>query len=266
MISPADMRFIENGLLAFAIGVPRAIVCCYLVHVFGSSILPKTLRLALAMGFSIPVISGAWAALGHAGTEVPLIALIFKESLLGLLLGLSLCMPFWAVEAVGALLDNQRGANAAQQVTPFAVADLSMTGAILRMSLIAFMGLTGSLTAMYELMLESYDAWPVLTLVPDLTGFGPEEMAARFTEFTRLSVLYAAPIMAVVGLIDLGFAFIGIFSPNLPTYFAAMPVKSIVGMLILALYAGTLMTHGSDYFERTLDVEFSALRTIHSHR
>jgi type III secretion protein T len=262
MISFTDLRLLENYLLATALGVPRVLVVFWWVQIFGSSIFPKTLRLGIAIGFSIPIMASVAPSLGHVATEVPIVVLILKELFLGLLLGYALCAPFWAIESVGALFDQQRGANAAQMVTPFATPDLSFIGSLLRFALIAFLIATGGLTPLYELLLMSFDAWPVLSLVPDFGGFGPHEMFDRFSEVARLSLLYAAPILVVLGLIDLGFAIINVFAQQLPTYFAAMPVKSLVGIFILALYINVLLQHGSEYFSYAIGFDAAKLRAV----
>lgn len=262
IISSADVRYFDDGLTAVVLALPRMLVCCFWVHVFGSSIFPKTMRIAIAFGLSSPVIVSVWNTLGTHPTMLSMGALVFKEALLGLLLGIVLCCPFWAMEAVGAVFDQQRGANMAQINTPFAAQDLSQIGAVLRLAFIAFLVSTGGLIPMYELIMFSYEAWPVVQLVPDLTDFTVQDISGKFGHFLALVVLYSAPMMMMVALIDLGFALVGIFAPSLPTYFAAMPVKSIAGMFILGLYVPLLLNHGGKYFEREVKYLESALQTV----
>jgi type III secretion protein T len=184
-----------------------------------------------------------------------LVALVIKECVLGLLIALPVACPFWAISAVGVLTDNQRGANAAQQVTPFSHADASLLGAGLLQALVVTLCASGAFKAIYELLLQSFEVWPVLQLVPDSAQFGWEMSVARFDEFLVKTLLYAAPLIAIVLLVDFAFALMSVFAPQLQTYFAAMPVKSLAAISLLSVYLFVLIAHGEDYFREMLHRE-----------
>ena len=54
--------------------------------------------------------------------------------------------------------------------------------------------------------------------------------------------------------------FITLFAPQLQTYFAAMPVKSLAAMAVLSIYVLTLLSHGDDFFREPLLRESEAMK------
>ncbi len=62
--------------------------------------------------------------------------LIAKEVLLGLLIGFVAAIPFWAIEASGFLIDNQRGAAMGSLFNPSLGSQTSPTGLLLTQTLI----------------------------------------------------------------------------------------------------------------------------------
>jgi type III secretion protein T len=257
MLSLADVIRFQDWFFALALSMPRMIVCTYVLPPFYSNSMPRTMRILIAAGMSLPVLINVGFAMGRINDVPSLVMIVAKESVIGLFLGFALSTPYWAVDAVGALFDNQRGANAGQQMTPFAIPDLSQMGAALRMAFIVFMVSSGAINTMYELLLSSYEAWPVMVMTPDFSGIKAELMIGRFSEMAQMSVLYAAPVLVLLLLVDLAFAIVGIFAPQLPTYFAAMPVKSIVGVLILIVYSEVLMTNAGRFMDRVMYLDVS---------
>lgn len=53
-------------------------------------------------------------------------------------------------------------------------------------------------------------------------------------------MLYAAPFIAVLLLLEFGFALLGLYSPQLQVSTLAMPAKSLAGLAFLLLYFALL--------------------------
>lgn len=262
MITAANIMAMREGLLALALALPRMLVCMLLVPVFASGVLTKTMRVAVAAAFALPVWFGMVQSSIETGGPFAVFSLIMKEAFIGLLLGFSLAMPFWAINSVGALLDNQRGANAAQQNTPFGEVNESLIGAALQQAMIAFLAVTGGLSALYQLLLTSYRAWPVLSPIPDFNGITVSYFIERFSELCQLAMLYALPLLVIALLVEFCFALMGMFATQLQVSFAAPPVKSLVGIYILVLYLNILLGHGSDYFFRIINILLATLNNV----
>jgi type III secretion protein T len=255
MIGTFELEQIQHMLMAAVLCMPRMMVCMFLIPVFEGSTVPRTVRIALALGLTLPVIFGTTQVMAPTYAPLYIAAMVLKECFLGLVLGIALSAPFWAISGVGILLDNQRGANAGSQGTPMGKPDESMIGLALQQSLVVALATSGGLIPLYQLLLGSYDAWPILSLFPDLSGADAPTMFARFAEFTKLALLYSAPVLGSLLLIDFAFALIGLAAPNLPTYFAAMPVKSITGLFVTAIYIWVLLDLCGGYFTRSIEFD-----------
>lgn len=261
-MSGLDIGSVRDALLALVLALPRMLVCMLLIPVFGATVLSKTIRTAMAIGFTLPIAVGIALSPAPIGGPLTIVALILKEGFLGVALGFALATPFWAMDSIGSLLDIQRGANTGQQLTPFAQQDASLIGMALQLALIALLAASGGLTALYRVLLTSYEAWPVLSLIPAVGAITAASFIAGFAELCELTLLYALPLLAILMLVDFCFALVGLFATQLQVYFAAMPVKSIVGMFVLLLYLGTLFDHGSGYFERVIERQMTLFHTV----
>lgn len=243
------------ALTALLLCMPRPLMFMFMTTLFPQMVFPRTLKIAIAAGLSAPVAFGVFHELLLRPAQVDVAALVLKECVLGLLIGAAMAGPFWAMQSVGALIDNQRGANAGAQMTPFSQADASLIGSALQQALVVVLAASGVLVLLYQLLLQSYEAWPVLRIAPDLTPYGFDLATWRFDEWMSRTLLYAAPILAVILLVDFAFAIITLFAPQLQTYFAAIPIKSLAAIAVLAVYVFVLLSHGEDFFRETLQRE-----------
>jgi succinate dehydrogenase cytochrome b556 subunit len=60
--------------------------------------------------------------------DLTFILLLGKEAIIGLVLGYVAAIPFWTMEAIGFVVDNQRGASMAATVNPMTGHDTSPLG------------------------------------------------------------------------------------------------------------------------------------------
>ena len=76
------------------------------------SMIPGVARRAFVLGISILVIPSVMAGMPPGEPNLLMFALVAaKEALLGFIIGFFAAIPFWIVENVGNLIDNQRGAT-----------------------------------------------------------------------------------------------------------------------------------------------------------
>lgn len=263
-MNPIDIDAIQNLLMAGTLAIPRTMVCLVMVPLFQSGgAVPRTMRIAMAIGLSLPAVGGAVESVPGSWTHLPVAALALKEVLIGLTMGVLLACPFWVMESVGALLDNQRGESGSQIASPFADGNASVTGAALKQLLVIYLMVTGGVSTFYQLLLGSYEAWPILSLAPGFLQGGVDEVMRRFTEMARLAVLFSAPFVLVLLVIEFAFALIGVAASNFQTNFAVSPAKCLAAFAVLIVYMPTLLHHGGGYFGRAMDVVralFTSLR------
>ena len=162
--------------------------------------------------------------------------LIFKEAVLGVLLGILLSMPFWLFESVGALLDNQRGALIGGQLNPSLGPDATPIGHLFQQLSVFLLIVTLGLGSLTQVIWDSYLIWPPTVWLPTLASGG----YALFIEllgdtFTHM-VLYAAPFIALLLMVEFAIALLSLYSPQLQVFVLSMPAKSLAGLCFLLLY------------------------------
>lgn len=261
MTLPVELSLqLPVAVTALALSVPRILVFMAIVTIFPSAVFPRTLRIGIGTGLAIPVAYGVFHGLLANPVAVGVAPIVLKECALGLVIGLPMAAPFWVMQSVGAFIDNARGANAAQQMTPFSQADSSLLGAVLPQALIVALAASGVLVLIYQLLLQSFVAWPVLELAPDLMPYGFDLATQRFDRWVAAALLFAMPVLAIILLVDFTFALVTLFAPQLQTYFASMPVKSLCALAMLSVYIFTLLSYGDDFFRETLYREQSIMK------
>lgn len=222
-------------------------------------------RSAICLALSLPLAWALWPALVDQPVSMPMtLALALKEVVLGALLGMLAATPFWAVRGMGTLIDNQRGANAAQQVNPSLQADASLLGELCERALVALLIQWGLLQVMWTALIDSYEVWKVLhwlpELAPDVRMGVLQALAGTVTD----ALVLAAPVLLLLLLIELALAVTSTAVQGFDVYSSAMAVKTLMALVILMLVAPSVFQHAG---EQTLDWWTQGLRaTLGSQR
>src|SRR5262249_23585474 len=125
-------------LVVFALVAARIGAAALVVPFLGGQVLTATVRNALIVSLSIPVVPVVHAGLGGRTVRlVALVGLVAKEVTLGILIGFLASIVFWGAVGVGYLMDNQRGTTLASVYDPLLGEQTSPTGQFLHIVLIA---------------------------------------------------------------------------------------------------------------------------------
>ncbi|WP_196607919.1 type III secretion system export apparatus subunit SctT [Nitratidesulfovibrio oxamicus] len=249
-----DQLGLFDHLLAVVAGMPRLFMVAQVAPFLAGSVVTGQLRMVLVFACYLPVhpvILGQLpkgsvfdlALLGHYG------ALVLKESLMGLVLGLLAGIAFWTVQSAGFLIDNQRGASMAEESDPMSGEQTSPTGAFLLQTMMYLFYASGAFLAFLGLLYASYEIWPVPSLAPLAWSIEvPLLFAGRVAWLMSHMVLLAGPIVVACLLADISLGLVNRFASQLNVYVLAMPVKSAVASLLLVLYFGALAARTPDLF------------------
>jgi type III secretion protein T len=227
--------------LAFAVAMPRLFVCVSMLPAFSFSVMGARWRASVAMALALPCAAPLVATLQQAPVEsLSLFLLIAKEAAIGAGMGAVLTVPFWIAESVGSITDVQRGANIASQLNRSTDPQASLLGPALQQALVILLFESGAQGAMLSLVYRSYTVWPPLQWLPlphlVMTG----AFIRLFSALAEAAVLYAAPVIVVLWLIDLAFGLLNTMAPQVEVFFAATPIKSLVALIVLIMYASLL--------------------------
>lgn len=233
MINPPEspLAFVA----ALALCALRWVPLIVLVPIFAGHALNSLARIVVALALTLPVVPGVAAALGR--TALPLadwLAFAAKEAALGAVLAAVIAAPFWAIEAAGTYLDYQRGGNP-QALDPAASADASLFGAMMQQALVVFMIHAGGMHALLDVVWTSYTLWPVLEALPPLGHGEWQPLGAMLVSTMQFALTLAFPYLLALTMIEACFALLSRVHARFPAYVAALPFKSVVLVLLIAL-------------------------------
>ena len=200
-----------------------------------SAAFPALLRNGLALAMALAVYPlAAEDALLRDRDMLWWTMIMAKEALLGLVLGTLLGLPLALFEGLGALIDNQSGANSSSVYNPLAEAELGVWAGLLRMMGATLIVSTGLLAASVELGLWSYRAWPVSALAPPIT-IDAAQALGLFQRFMEKLLLLAFPVVFVLMLLELAVGRMARPVPQLNIFTVAMPVKAVAAVIVLMI-------------------------------
>jgi type III secretion protein T len=239
--------WLDNYIIAISLSMARMFGLVIVMPAFTrlglSGILQAAVAIALALPL-VPMVEGTVAAT-HL-TAILAVTLLFKEMLVGLMVGLVLGVPIWAAEAAGAMLDVQRGSAVASLLDPSAAIEEGVTGTLLGLIMVALYFSFGGLPLTLRTMYDSYKLWPAGSILPTLTATAGQFFALLDNVMT-MGLVLVAPIIIFMLLADLMLALVARAAPQLNVFALSLNVKNLVFSLLLALYGAFMIKYmGND--------------------
>ena len=250
MLAFRSLSDVEHLGMAMLLAMPRILAVFIVIPVFHRDLIPRLVFLGAVMVLAM-VLAPVFVAEVDRLPKSPgwLVLMIGKEVFVGFALGCLLALPFWAFEALGFLVDNQRGASISATLNPLTGNDSSPLGLLYNQAFIVFFMVSGGLLILLDTLYRSFEIWNVVRWTPTLE---PASIPFFITELLRLvgvGVLLAAPPVVAMLLAEIGLGLVSLTVPQLQVFFLAMPVKSAIALLVLVLYGMTLFEYGSEYVE-----------------
>lgn len=255
MIDGAAYAQAQLFLGTLALTQPRILALCVMLPLFNRQVLPGMLRYAIsaAMGLIlVPMLMPEYARLDLNG--LALILIIGKEVFIGLVMGLLAAIPFWIFEAVGFIVDNQRGASMGSILNPATGDDSSPLGILFNQAFIVFFLVSGGFALTLSMVYDSFLLWDLWSWTPTLHRESAPLILDQFSRLMRMTLLWAAPAVIAMFLAELGLALASRFAPQLQVFFLAMPIKSALALLVLVLYMSTLFEYARDTNDDVLTI------------
>lgn len=225
----------------------RPLAMVIIVPAFAAFATTMLLRSAIVFALALPLLpavvagvsldGGPGGALGNAESALPSTLLLMpKEVLLGVVLGLLLGLPFWAAQAAGDFIDNQRVASSGTLLDPSAGALATVTGTFFTIVLIAIFYAGDGLRSLLSVLYASYRIWPVEQLLPTWPGDAGAALLEILDGILRLGLLLAAPVVLLLLAVDFVLGMVGRFAPQLNVFDLSLSAKSAIFLVALVLY------------------------------
>jgi type III secretion protein T len=242
---------LEGILLLTALCSVRLMAAMLLLPATGDQFLQGFNRAGLV------VILAGFVAFGQpllhleAYTAAQWAGLIAKEALIGAMIGFGAATVFWTAECVGALIDNQTGYNNVQINNPMGGQSSTPVSSTLLQLAVGVFYILGGLTVFVGVLFDSYKLWPLLSPLPSLQGAKEILVVQQTDHLLTASLKFAAPVMLILLLIDLGFGLVTRAASKLEPSNLSQPVKGAVAVLLLALLVGVFIEQVRRYLVPT---------------
>lgn len=253
---------LADQALLLGLASTRVAAAFLLLPVFSTELIPATIRNALFLAFGLLALAVQPALPPASLAAFGWLVLFVKEAFVGVCIGMLFGALLWAFESAGQVIDTKVGTTMAQIVDPLSGHETSLTGAFLgRLAGFVFM-FAGGLAALVGVLVHSYALWPLARLLPELPQAGSVLMQAQLGRIALATLLLAAPVLAVLYLIEGVLGLINRYAQQLNVFALSMSIKSVAAVamvwLMLAGYAQIL----ADEFGSRAPTILQSLRTV----
>jgi type III secretion protein T len=238
---------IEIYVQVASIAIARMGGVFIVMPVFLRAGLTGILRAGIALTLAIPIMPFIAATFPFDEISGPLrYAILFKEFMVGVIIGFVLGIPIWATEAAGEILDLQRGLNFADIGDPSSTENNNITGSLLALVIVALYFATGGLNLTMNVVYGSYQVWPMAEFLPLFSQQAGLLFLTMLDDVLGIGLMMVIPLSMALLLSDLCLALVARAAPHLNIFILSLAVKNLVFALLIALYAVFLVGYMRD--------------------
>jgi flagellar biosynthesis protein FliR len=237
-ITQIDWSWVTSHAAVWALVLSRVCGVCLTAPAIVVPGLEWRFRLALALMLGALIAPAVEPRIVPRALGAELIGFAATEVIVGGLLGWSAALIVAAARQAGELVSAQAGLSAAALFDPATGDELTPLGHLYGLiALAVFLTLDGPLVLVGS-MIESYQAVPVGGFV--ITADTVTQALAQVGEALALSLHAAAPPAIGLALAGVVMGWIGRFSPAVPILAHSLPVRAILGIVLVSLSLGAL--------------------------
>ena len=243
------LAFLKDHIIAYSLALPRLISTFSMLAFLSRQTLGGTLtRNGILFSLALVLYPVVYADIEiiNSLSSSHMLFIVIKEVFIGMMMGFIVALMFWAIEAVGSFIDNQRGATMASSMDPLSGDQASPMGTFLMNTIIAVFFVTGLFLIFMQSIYTSYKVWPVSSFFPTLSFDLVLFLLKHFGQIVALAVLLGAPVIIAMFVSEFGLMLIGRFAPQLNIFFMSMSIKSAVSNFILVIFTATIIGYFGD--------------------
>lgn len=248
---------LDAWLAALIFPLARILGLTAIAPVFNSAGVPRRIRLVIGLMIGLalapalppmpPIPAGSWIGL----------AILAQQLIIGLLLGLTLRIAFFAVDITGSLIGLQMGLSFAIFYDPQNAAQTAVLSEfLLLVATLLFLAMNGHLLTL-SVLAESFHLLPI-TASPTIAETGLAAVLSWAAILFSMGLLLSLPVIAALLIANLAMGVLSRVAPQLNLFAIGFPVTIVCGFTVLMIslpYFGAAM-------ERLFDHAFAAMRTI----
>lgn len=229
---------------------------------FGGEAASRRMRAGLALLIALPIAANADAVHVAHVDRLTLAVLAFKELLIGGVIAMMVATVFEVMASGGALLDLARGQTMASVLDPQFHQMFSSLSVFMRQATLVLFLTGGGYGFVCQAIVDSLALLPPDQLSPTLAQRGVilETVLSLLPQLFLVAVKLALPAFAASLLVDVAFGLLGRAAPNIQSYFLAMPLRTMIGLITLLLTINIFLNTYSEHMAATLRTVASGFR------
>ena len=214
----------------------------------GESNIPVRIKLAIALLLTLimlPLHRDAYHV--DMGSLTPLLVLMLREIVIGIVLGATARVTLSALQVAGAVIAQQMGLGFATSVDPTTQGQQGvLIGNFLTLLGVTLLFATDSHHLVIAALSDSYSIFsPGETMSSgDIAALATRAFAAAF----KIGLELSAPFLVFGLVFNIGLGVLARLMPQMQVYFVGVPLAILAGFLIFALVISALMGTFLDYF------------------
>ena len=227
--------------------------------VFSARNVPNTFKVGFS-GIVAVLVYLTYGTQQTVPTDLSYILLIFREVLIGLLMGYIAYLFFEVITMAGAFLDIQIGFSMANVMDPVTGVSVPVTGNFKYViAMLFFLGMNGH-HYLLEAILRSYDWIPLNNDVFERIYQGNlnEFLFRTFTQAFMLAFQITAPLIVALFLTDLALGFLAKSAPQFNIFVVGVPIKVLVGLILLIAFMSSIVYS----FQLLFEILFKSLGNL----
>ncbi|MCW2474856.1 type III secretion system export apparatus subunit SctT [Candidatus Symbiopectobacterium sp. NZEC151] len=227
----------QHNVMILMLAYARLAIVFYMLPILGERVLANLIVKNTAIFL---VIIGLWPCVeASPATDLGGGMVLVTELVVGLILAVTLCLPFWMVIALGELIDNQRGATISDSIDPVHGVQGSILSGFFNFAFGAIFFAQGGMRLLVEVLAASYR---VLPKGSELSEMNINETGHLLLMLMQGSIMLAAPVLIVMMLSEV---LLGVFSrycPQLNPFSLSLTIKSVIAFAVFLLYGFQSLT------------------------
>lgn len=235
MDSSLLVDLLNGQVLLLAIGMTRMATAFAMLPLFSTKVIPPLIRNAIFVTLTLVVLSIHQPIEPSLMLGAALMGLFAVEIMLGVALGMFFGLFLWAFEAAGEVIDTAIGTSMAMIHDPITGNEVTLFGEFLgRWANYLFMA-SGGMILITGVIIQSFSHWPIGQSLPQFNADSVIQFEQTFTDFFKLMLMLAAPLIVVIFLVDMSMGLVNRFAQQLNVLFLSISIKSVLSLLILAM-------------------------------
>ena len=231
----------------FFLAFTRIMAVIIHVPVLGGQNIPSQVRIGL--GFILAMVLIPWQPLPPEAEAIGAFsygAAIFKEIVIGTLIGFAADLTFGAIQVAGAAMGIGSGFESSRIFNPaLGEAGSAFDQIFVMTAAMIFLVIDGH----HIFLIALQNTFKVIPLAGPLPFDGMEEVLRATSVFISAGIHMALPVMAALVLTDLTLGLLARVAPQVQVYFLGLPVKVVVAMLALGMTFAVIFPYLATLFK-----------------